>query len=65
MPPADSRWSVCPVEDCSYAIEYDPDEGLFCPSCEMELISECPTCKFMIQTEEQSLCGKCGAPLRE
>ena len=61
----ESRWAICPVEDCAFAVEFDPDESLFCLTCEMELISECPTCKFRIHREDQKLCGKCTAPLKE
>ncbi len=59
------RWSICPVEDCTYAVEFDPNESLFCLTCEVELISECPSCKFKITKEDQMLCGECGAPLKE
>ena len=59
------HWSICPVEDCAYAVEYDADENLFCPSCEMELISECPGCKHMIETEDETPCRKCGESLKE
>ena len=61
----ESHWSICPVEDCAYAVEYEAGDNLFCPSCEMELISACPDCKYKIETESQALCDKCGESLKE
>ena len=54
-----TTWAICPVEDCTFALEYDPQENLFCPSCEMEMIWSCPSCDAAIQGEEQTLCYEC------
>ena len=59
------RWSICSVEGCHYALEYDADEGLFCPTCEMELISQCPACSAPIEAEEAERCGSCAQKLKE
>ncbi len=59
------RWSVCPVEDCEYAQEFDPAAAAFCPECEMELVSECPSCKAPILSEFQVTCSQCQTPFKE
>ena len=59
------RWSICPVEDCEYAVEYDPGAAAFCPDCGMELLSECPSCKLPILDEKQVNCGGCGIAFKE
>ncbi|MFQ5766379.1 MAG: hypothetical protein ACE5ID_00115 [Acidobacteriota bacterium] len=58
------RWFICPGEDCLYALEYEPDQEFYCPTCEMELISQCPTCKKPIESEEQVTCRTCRARLK-
>ena len=60
-----TTWAICPVADCVYALEYDPDENFFCPTCEMEMISACKRCGAPIQEEEPSSCAKCGVSLKE
>ncbi|MFQ5720094.1 MAG: hypothetical protein ACE5IK_11165 [Acidobacteriota bacterium] len=65
MSASTTRWAICPVEDCTVAIEFDPDESLYCPTCEMEMISECPSCRAPIDEEEGTLCSRCGASLKE
>ena len=65
MPPSQTQWAVCPVEDCPFAIEFDPDESLYCPTCEMELVSACPSCREPIWGEEDTACSKCGGSLKE
>ena len=57
-------WSVCPVEDCVFALEFDPSENYFCPTCDMEMISECPSCRTRIQTEDQSICRQCSTRIK-
>lgn len=59
------RWSVCPVEDCEFAQEFDPDVTAFCPDCGMELVSECPACKLPIHNEGQVNCSGCGVAFKE
>ena len=59
------RFSICPVEDCEFAQEYDPDATAFCPDCGMELLSECPSCKLPILTEGQVNCSGCGISFKE
>ena len=59
------RWSVCPIEDCEYSQEYDPDAAAFCPDCGMELISECPSCKKPIMSADQISCSDCGTGFKE
>jgi hypothetical protein len=58
-------WSVCPIEDCPYALEYDPEESYFCPICEMEMIHNCSCCGAPIIEEEPTLCGSCGGRVKE
>lgn len=65
MPAEVQRWSICPVEDCEYAQEFDPAATAFCPECEMELVSECPACKAPIHSEFQVTCNQCEAPFKE
>ncbi len=59
------RWSICPIEDCEYAQEYDPNAAQFCPECGMELLSECPDCKAPVMGESQTSCTGCGKGLKE
>lgn len=59
------RWSICPIEDCEYAQEYDADASAFCPDCGMELLSECPGCKAAILDSAQTACRDCGQSFKE
>ena len=59
------RWSICPVEDCEYAVEYDEGAAGFCPDCGMELISECPACKKPVEAPDQVSCNDCGMAFKE
>jgi len=59
------RWSICPVEDCEYAQEYDDAAAAFCPDCGMELISECPACKKPVEDAGQVSCNVCGMAFKE
>ena len=61
---AKTIWAVCPIEDCTYALEYDPDELYFCPICEMEMITRCSYCQIPITEEEPTLCQNCGQPVK-
>jgi predicted RNA-binding Zn-ribbon protein involved in translation (DUF1610 family) len=61
----EQRWSICPVEDCEFAQEFDPNAAAFCPDCGMELISECPSCKSPVRLESQVNCNECGLPFKE
>jgi len=61
----EQRWSVCPVEDCEYAAEFDPDAPAYCPDCGMELVSQCPGCKQPIFKEDQVNCHSCGLSFKE
>ena len=63
MAESKARWSICPVAECYYALEYDPEDLVFCPTCELELVSECPACAAPIETDEQAICNECGAGL--
>jgi len=63
--PEEKRWSICPIEDCEYAQDYEADARAFCPDCGMELISECPSCKLPILLESQVSCNGCGHPFKE
>ncbi len=65
MPEEIQRWSICPVEDCEYAQEYDPAAAAFCPDCGMELLSECPACNTPILAETQYTCPGCGMAFKE
>jgi hypothetical protein len=65
MPEDNQRWTICPVEDCEYAQEYDPDAAAFCPDCGMELLSECPGCKTPIRDSTQVACRDCGQSFKE
>ncbi|MFQ5671234.1 MAG: hypothetical protein ACE5HD_12065 [Acidobacteriota bacterium] len=65
MNPTGNIWAICPVEGCTYSLEYDPDEMLFCPTCEMEMIFRCPACREPIRQEEQVHCQACSASLKE
>jgi hypothetical protein len=65
MPEANEHWSICPIEDCEYAQEYDPATAAFCPECGMELLSECPSCKLPINDPIQVACRSCGQPFKE
>jgi predicted RNA-binding Zn-ribbon protein involved in translation (DUF1610 family) len=65
MPEHEERWSICPVEDCEYALEYDPNASAYCPECGMELVSECPDCKAPVLSETQTSCPSCGKSLKE
>ena len=60
-----SRWAICPVEDCTYAIEIDAGDTLFCPSCEMELVSGCPACGAAVRGEEDVVCAVCAATFKQ
>jgi len=57
-------WAVCPLEDCTYALEYEPDESYFCPLCELEMITRCSSCRAYITEEEPTLCESCGQPVK-
>ena len=60
------RWSICPIEDCEFAMEFNADDPpTFCPDCGMELISECPSCKKPLVSEGQVSCNECGHPFKE
>jgi hypothetical protein len=59
------RWSICPIEDCEYAVEYEEGASAFCPECGMELLSECPACKTPITHAEQVSCRGCGQSFKE
>ena len=63
--PEEKRWSICPVEDCEFAQEFDPDVPAFCPDCGLELISECPACKKPVWLEGQVSCNECGLAFKE
>ena len=65
MPESKERWSICPIEDCEYAQEYDPAAAEYCPECGMELLSECPACKAPIHEEGQISCHECGKSFKE
>jgi len=65
MPEDIQHWSICPVEDCEFAQEYDPAAAAFCPDCGMELLSECPACKKPILAETQYSCPDCGMAFKE
>ena len=65
MPEPAQRWSICPVEDCEFAQEYDPDVAAFCPDCGMELVSECSACQTPFLSETQTHCRNCGLVLKE
>ena len=65
MTEAVQRWSICPVEDCEFAQEYDPDVPAFCPECGMELVAECPACKAPVTSESQVTCNQCGLTFKE
>ena len=65
MPESDQRWGICPVEDCEYAQEFDPESSAFCPDCGMELISECPACQAPVMAANQIVCTQCGLAFKE
>jgi len=65
MPEPTQRWAICPVEECEYAQEHDPVATAFCPSCGLELVSECPRCLAPLLAENLTTCLTCGAPLKE
>jgi hypothetical protein len=65
MPEETERWSICPIEECEYAVEYDPGAAGFCPDCGMELLSECPACRAPIMGAGQVSCRACGKPFKE
>lgn len=65
MPEPVQRWSICPIEDCEHAQEYDPQATAVCPECGMELLSECPACQTPLMSDTQTTCTNCGASLKE
>ncbi len=58
-------WAICPVQDCDFALEHDPDESFYCPTCEMEMITKCPSCKTPITEEELEVCEACGQSVKD
>jgi predicted RNA-binding Zn-ribbon protein involved in translation (DUF1610 family) len=58
-------WAICPVQDCNFALEHDPDESYYCPTCEMEMITKCPGCKEPITAEEAQICDSCGGSVKD
>ena len=65
MTPSKQQWAICPVDSCTFALELDPDENLYCPTCEMELVTGCPSCRAPIEEEEAIQCAQCGGELKE
>lgn len=64
MPEFTQAWAICPVDGCDFALEKDEDDGYFCPSCEMEMLTACPACRARITAETQTRCDACGVDLK-
>ena len=47
-------WAICPVDGCDFALERDEEDSFFCPSCEVEMLTACPSCRARITAESQT-----------
>jgi len=50
-------YKICP--SCNYFCSIEEDNN-FCPFCGETLMSECQSCKKVIETPYASFCSKCG-----
>ena len=57
-------FAICPLEDCTVVHEAEPGETYFCPTCNLEMVTQCPKCEARVVEEDQVACGQCGKELK-
>jgi hypothetical protein len=57
-------YAICPTEDCTIAFEAERDGDYLCPTCQLEMLTTCPSCKAGISEEDQVVCNSCDKDLK-
>jgi len=58
-------FAICPTEDCTIAFEAERDGDYLCPTCQLQMLTTCPSCDTGISEEDQVTCSRCDIDLKQ